>query len=883
MGHAERNMDFLITVLRQCGRMIRAGPWWAQILLLAFWAGTAVAQQAPAGAGEQQRSLSALRAALEADPRNPDILVRLGERYIKLGYFAEALDIATKLERIGTAEATLAARLIAARALVGLRRPDEALARLKGLKVTGEAAVQAALVEGDAQLLKGAYGKAYAAYARARQLAGDPREADLALARLALARGDLEGCRERIASYLEGPAPDPRALVLAAEIAKRAGRLEEALDDVNRALALAPEDVTARILRAGLLLALGRVEEAGADIAAIRDRLPDAPISDFLEALYLVRQGRIADAREHAEKAARLMPRYLPLVRLRAWLAFFEGRLEEAVALANQVIVADPNDIVAAELKAAALLRLGTVEPARRILERLDRSGRIDDRGRILLASAYMRSGRFDAAVRLYERAMARFQKLPELKTQYALAKFALGEVDTARKQLAELARNGADAFRAAVMLTLIERRLGRTDAAMAAAEQVERLAPRSAIGPNLKGLVALTAGDVKQARRHFEQALARDPDFLPARRNLARLLMRMGEDERARAEFTRILAVEPKDGIALVALAEIAEREGRWAEAERRLSAAIALAPREPRLRLRLIALKEKAGDLEGAFKSAVAADLLLPNRREIVMAVARLALATGRASMAEAAYRRLVAAEPDEPRHRLGLARALYARGDIEGARQILLQADKLFSEPTDPARRDLLMTLVEVEEEAGEEAAALGYARELVRLFPDTKGARFRLARLLARSGDHEAALTMARRAHEEDPDDPDAAILLADLLMDEPAGEAQDQARRLYDRLIARLADATKLAEMAAKLQSRDPKRAVRAAEKALRQAPDSAALRLLAAEANWALASRGDAAAAARAARLVEAIDAAALDAEQRARLLSLRRKLATGE
>ncbi len=885
MGHAELSIDFLTAACRRCARLIRGAPGWAGVLLTAaaLGMGAAVAQEAAAGAGDEgQRSLAALRAALEADPHDPAILVRLGERYIQLGYFSEALDVAKRLARIGTAEAAVASRLIGARALVGLRRPDEALTRLKNLTAKGEAAVQAALVEGDAWLLKGAHGNAYAAYARARRLAKNPREADLALARLALATGDLDGCRKRIAPYLEGDRPDPRALVLAAEIAKRSGRLDEALDHVDQALALSPDDVTARILRAGLLLALGRVEEAGDDVAAVRDRLPDAPISDFLEALYLVRQGRIADARTYADKAARLMPRYLPLVRLRAWLAFFEGRLEEAIALASQVEAADPNDVVAAELKAAALLRKGGVGSALRILERLDRSSRIDDRGRILLASAYMRVGRFDAALRLYERAMARFQNLPELKTQYALAQFALGEVDAARKSLTELARSGADAFRAAVMLTLIERRLGRIEAAMAAADQVERLAPRSAIGPNLKGLVALTAGDLKQARRHFDEALAHDPGFLPARRNLARVLLRMGEDEQARAEFLRVLEAEPKDGIALVSLAEIAARQGKWEEATRRLSAAIALAPREPRLRLRLIALKERAGDLEGAFKSAVAADLLLPDRRELVAAVARLALRTGRPGIAEQAYRRLVAAEPDEPTHRIGLALALLARGDDAGARRILLQADKLFADPTTPARRDLLKTLVEIEERAGNDTVALGYARELVRLFPDTKGMRSRLARLLARTGDRQGALAVAQRMHDEDPQDPGAAMLLADILMESADTSAQAQARRIYDDLITRIEDVRALAEMAAKLQDHDPGLATRAAEKALRLAPGSAALRLLAAEANWALAARGDRAAAARAAQLVGKIDESALDARQRTRLVSLRRKLGEG-
>ena len=852
-------------------------------MLCALAPGVAHAQQPSGPPANGARDLTALRAALEADPRNADVLVRLGERYVQLGYFSEGLHVAERLAKLGTAEAAVASRLIAARALVGLRRPDEALARLEGLRLDGEAGAQAALIEGDARLLKGEHGKAFAAYGRARELAADPREADLALARLALATGDLEACRKRIAPYVEADRPDARALVLEAEIAKREGRLEDALAAIDRAITLAPEDVTARILRAGLLLAMGRVAEAGEDVAAVRDRLPDAPIADFLEALYLVRQGRIADARRHADKAALALPRYLPLVRLRAWLAFFEGRLEEAVALASQVEAADPNDIVASELKAAALLRLDNPAAAVGILERLDRAGRIDDRGRILLAGAYMRLGRFAEALPLYERAMNRFRNLPELKTQYALARFALGEVDEARRRLTELARSGEDAFRAAVMLTLIERRLGRIDAAMAAAGQVDALAPRAAIGPNLKGLVDLTAGDLAAARRHFEEALDRDPGFLPARRNLAGVLMRMGDDDGARAAFERVLKADPKDVIALTGLAQIAERAGRIDEAERRLSAAIAVSPKDAALRLALIRLKERAGDLEGAFKTAVAADLLLPDRRELVEAVARLALATGRPGIAEQAYRRLVAAEPDEPRHRIGLARALMARGDAAGACGALLQADRLFADPRDPARRALLETLAAVEEQAGDAVSALGYARELVRLFPETPGARVLLARLEAATGARKAAIATAREALAASPQDRDLQLLLARLLLESGDEADRRHALGLYENLIAETADAPQLARMARDLLPAAPELAARAADKALAGAGASATLRLLAAEASWAWAQAGGGEAAAERAReLVHALDPALLDARERARLDALKKALAGG-
>ncbi|RMF11502.1 MAG: hypothetical protein D6757_11130 [Alphaproteobacteria bacterium] len=818
---------------------------------------------------DYQAAARVLRMLLEERPGDPGLTARLAEAYLNLGYFDEALSLADELADKGAGVRPVAA-VLKARALLGLRRADAALTVLKEQRFPDELTLAAALTEGDAWLLKQNYLKAMAAYGRAEAAAPNAPEPKLALARLALARGDIPSAEESLAGARRLAPRDSRVLALEGELAKRRGDLEGALKKFDEALAANPNDLAARIERAGLLLALGRLDEGGREVEMIRSRLPDSPMSDYLEALYLVRLGKLDQARKHADAAARMLGDYVPLIRLRAWLSFLEGKTEEAIVLARRVVDRAPDDLVARELLAAALLRRASVKAAYEVLAPLERAGRLDVRGRILMASIYLRLGRYEPAVRLYEQAMKRYPQLDELKTQYALGRFALGAVDEAIARLGEVAANGTDAFRAAAMLALINRRAGRLDAAMRAAERVDELSPGAPFAPNLKGLIALSGGEPEKAREFFEQALQRDPDFLPARRNLALTLVRLGQDEEAAPLFEELIERDPKDGISLVSLAEIRAREGNHAAASRLLERAVALAPKKPRLQILLIDETRRAGDRKRAFAMARRADTLNPGVREIVERLAELAFETGDIERAERAWRRLVASFPDEPRYYVGLARAQWRLGRLDTARQTLLKADKLVKEPGHPVRRHILEILMQVEQSAGNRNAAIGYGRELLRLFPESAGVEGRLARLLAADGRKDEALELARAAHLHAPEDSDVERTFAFLLDD--LGRKQE-AMTHYERLIRRLpGDVLLTYRFARVLLDRQDPRALEMARRAWRMAPDSPDVALLLAEAEIRVDPQ-------HARRLLEALAPDGLDDEQRRHRRELLAKL----
>src|SRR5690606_21285481 len=81
--------------------------------------------------------------------------------------------------------------------------------------------------------------------------------------------------------------------------------------------------------------------------------------------------------------------------------------------------------------------------------------------------------------------------------------------------------------------------------------------------GYNLRGALALAQQDAETARIAFKEALAKDPAFLPAVQNLARIEEQAGHRDRAVALYRDFLRSNDGHEGALLALAELAMRDG--------------------------------------------------------------------------------------------------------------------------------------------------------------------------------------------------------------------------------------------------------------------------------------------------------------------------------
>jgi predicted Zn-dependent protease len=129
-----------------------------------------------------------------------------------------------------------------------------------------------------------------------------------------------------------------------------------------------------------------------------------------------------------------------------------------------------------------------------------------------------------------FERSEEHFERAAKAAPEDARARTRLGVARMAgwrrRRAFADLERlaDGRGAIQADLALVMAHLRRGETDKALAAQAELERKQPDNPLVHNLRGGLMLAKRDVPAARAAFEKALARQPDYLAAAVNLARL-----------------------------------------------------------------------------------------------------------------------------------------------------------------------------------------------------------------------------------------------------------------------------------------------------------------------------------------------------------------------
>jgi tetratricopeptide (TPR) repeat protein len=84
----------------------------------------------------------------------------------------------------------------------------------------------------------------------------------------------------------------------------------------------------------------------------------------------------------------------------------------------------------------------------------------------------------------------------------------------------------------------------------------------------------------LEEARQAYQQAIAADPDYLPAQQALARLYLKQGDQDRALATYQKALAAHPKEAALWFELGMCYSRQKKWDEALVNLRKAVELDP---------------------------------------------------------------------------------------------------------------------------------------------------------------------------------------------------------------------------------------------------------------------------------------------------------------
>jgi predicted Zn-dependent protease len=110
--------------------------------------------------------------------------------------------------------------------------------------------------------------------------------------------------------------------------------------------------------------------------------------------------------------------------------------------------------------------------------------------------------------------------------------------------------------------------RAGRFDKAAEVANSLIRRDPKNPVYHTLLGLVRTAQRDYPAAESAYRAALAIDPAFPAATRDLAQLYAATGRVEEAKKVYGDLLAKKPDDISALLGLADLYIGEKKWSEA---------------------------------------------------------------------------------------------------------------------------------------------------------------------------------------------------------------------------------------------------------------------------------------------------------------------------
>ena len=577
-----------------------------------------------------------------------------------------------------------------------------------------------------AHLAQGNVAEAKAAAVRALQLKPDSEDAVVVGARIKLASGFPDEALAALDELLLKNAKASKALQLKAEVLLSRGKVQEAEPLLSDVLALDPMSYDARSLLVRLALGNQKIDEAAKLVESMPPVMAKRPQGRFMQAQVALAKGDAAKARDLALPLVKLLPNFVPLLRLVAGAHQQLGELADSENLLNQALKVAPDDLALRRQFAALQLQrrapAKTLDTLRPVLE----TAKADAETLLLAGKAQLMLGNFEGA----DQAFGAASKLrpDDAKTSAALALSAIvrdsaapggasrAKADAAISQLRDIAAKDSTSSYDLLLVNALLRR-GELPAALAA---IDKLAPKmvgSPIPEGLRGRIHLLRKDNAAAQASFEAALKADAGYLPAVLGLVALDMQGGKKDAAVKRLEAFVGSQPRTPQARLALAELLAQTGATPERIIEvLAAGVREEPTEAALRLALIDQHLRMGSTAKAAQSAQEAAAALPHNPDLLERLARTQMASGDKSQAVKTYSQLTVLAPTRAQGWLGLAQMRFAEQDIAGTEREIKRA--LEAEPGSVAAQRLQIQLALRQGRTEEGLAAL---RERQKKYP------------------------------------------------------------------------------------------------------------------------------------------------------------------
>jgi putative PEP-CTERM system TPR-repeat lipoprotein len=751
-----------------------------------------------------------LRNAIREAPQDPVLRARLAEVYLQLGDSAAAeREARAALERNGS-EADYISVLMDALLrqekfadLLDLVKPGDRAPALESKVRTGLGTAEAGLRD---------RGKAEDLLREAVKLDPTAVRPKIQLARL------LTGTKPEEASKFidEAIAANPRsaeALQVKGEMLRSRGDQDGAVRLFDEALKIDPKNLLAHLSRANVNITLGKYKAADEDLDPILKSSPNNFMANYLRGLELAKKQDYAAADRIFERISPAFSVFWAGYYLQGATKLALGQSAQAEGILAKYLTRVPDDLKAARLIATAALQQRSPSRAIEYLKPIVDKVPADAATLTLLGNAYMTEGKPDLALQQFEKAAALDPDNPAIKTRVGISEIDIGQGQQGLSTLEQVFATEAGAPVAGPTLVLSELRAKRLDKA---AEVASSLVKRDAKNPlyfTLLGIVRFNQHDYSAAENSFRAALAINPEFPAATRDLAQLYVATGRIDDAKKVYTDLLAKKADDVPALLGLSDIYVSEKKWPEATDAINRARSAAKNDPTPGLKLVSLYEArndwksaksvaaelasqfpgdvnvleaqgvaqhgAGDMDGAISSYKRAHELAPNSVPILSRYLSFLNENKYFMEARGVLQDAIARDPRNVSLKADLIRI---EGQMNGVDAAIAKAQALAKD--DPSSNIYYLVATELYEKAGRTADAIAMLDKAVAARPSDDTLIRTLAQLYQRTGNPSKAEGVLVSRLKADPKD--AAIRAAQASLYLTTGQIAD-ARKIFIEL------------------------------------------------------------------------------------------------
>jgi len=616
----------------------------------------------------------------------------------------------------------------------------------------------------------------------------------------------------------EAIAANPRSaefLQVKGDMAQLRGDPTGAVRLFDEALKIDPKNLLAHLSRANVNIMLGNFPAADGDLDPILKAMPNHFMANYLRAVELAKKHQYADADRILDRISPAFPKGGGGYYIQGATKLALGQLAQAESILGKYLARVPDDQSAARLMASAALQQRAANRAIDYLKPHVEKPTVDAATLSMLGNAYMAAGKPELALQQFEKAAVLDPENPSIKASVAISEMNTGQAREGLPQLEQVFASEGGAAIAGPTLVLSELRAKRVAKAAEVAASLIKLDAANPLYQTLLGVVDVAQRDYAGAESAFRAALARNPEFGVAARDLAQLYLATGRADDAKNVYRELLSKKAGDVTALLGLADIAMTEKKWSEATDYINRARTAAPNDPAPGIKLVHLYELRQDWSNA--RAVAGELVVkfPQDVDTQIAQATAQLGGGDTKSALSSFRRAYQLAPGSIPILARYVALLNSAKEYREARSVL--ADAVARNPKNaPLKGDLIrveaavdgldaalskaqafakdepdnslydLVSAELYEKAGRAKDALALLEKAVEAQPSDDRLTVALSRLYTGSGDLKKAEGLLTRRLAADPNNPAVQPVLGRLYLTE--GRIDD-AKKTYEALLA----------------------------------------------------------------------------------------------